>query len=688
MNNELLNILNSIILKNKEEIEQKEKNLFSNFDEIIKEIEKVLENPDLIKEFDLEKLNKFININNSEFRLLKFLKKCSQSQSDELKLTQENKVLILDCFKNYLNLINFNKEKVVLENQKLTKLKENYKELINLKNKILNHETFNKQEFILFSNYLKENITDINEYIKVIKELSLLVCGDYEKSFQEEEVSLIKITNLNREDLESLFNEFNYNFNNFRLKEQEKILLYGSLENIRNILKVLKENNINLNINHYSKKISEILLLSNRNNISTIIENIKIDFNNPDDDLNQIFTFYLNSPSLFINGIKKYELINKGNNKKKFDGKDKDLLIAGAFNNYQLNRQYFIELGVKNINDLMKACSSSFTISHMRVKKNVEAILSYGIKREVMFDTLSSLSSATPLDIIDQFIEAGFYKYIINAPSRLRLPIDSAELIRLINAKKAGWKENEMFGYASGVKKQKYMKLTKLNELDGKNLMIEPRFKFDFDSKYQNIEFEEPVVVSESILENEWIKILDNNFKHDELTYKFNEIIISRYKVLRYFNALVKNGRNQLEDLRNVIFKNTIITKNEYNTILSCLNKVFKENVNNHDSNNSFIEKEIPSDVMLSNFFIEFLDDNFYKDNNHYYDFNGIKVLRNEVLNNFKSLLTRKETMTNPLETLYASIIKVKEFNAEERRVIAICLKKVGTEIKLRGRRI
>lgn len=662
MNSNLLNVLDNIILKKKQEIVNKDNILFQNLNNLELDLEKVISNPELIKDFDLDKLNILIVINNQEYRYLKFLKRLSESEIDKFKLTVANKKEIINYFSNYCKLINIKKNNIILNNSDYLELQEELNTLNLIKNKLLNSKLVNKNEFIFLSNLLKENIVDINEYINILKELSINICSSYEKSL-EEEINLIKITNLDKIDLENLFQEFNLDFNNLKLKEQEKLLLYGSLDNIRNILNVLKDNNITVDINKYSKKISEILLLSNYKNVSMIINNIKEDLNN-DDQLDKIFLYYLNSPSLFINGLKKYEEVRKIKNKKNNEEKvKKENLISGSFNNYLLNRKYFLELGIDNINKLMKSCSSSFTYSNVKVKSNVEAILSYGIKKEKIFETLSCLSSSMPLDIIDQFIEADFYDYIINAPSRLCLPLDSPELIKLINAKKLGFKENEMFGFANGVRRQKYIKFTNLKDISGFELVKEKRFKVEFDSIYSDISFEDNII-DKNIIENDLIKILDNNFKNDELTYKFNEIIISRYKVLRYFNILVKNGRDTIQDLKNVLFKNTIITKSEYDVILSCFDLVFNNYLNNDiNQDNNNLTDEL--NILNNNYFIKFLDNNFL-DNEFNYDFDGVKVIREDVLKNFLECLKKKEVSINPLNALFKSIIKNKSYNQED----------------------
>ena len=297
------------------------------------------------------------------------------------------------------------------------------------------------------------------------------------------------------------------------------------------------------------------------------------------------------------------------------------------------------------------------------------------------------------------------------------MPLNSSSLYQLINAKKKGWNDTEIYRYIKlGNKRQKQLRATNLSKLSGKELENEPQYKIEVNSDYDNIDFSNQEPITDIILNNYFIRNLENNFKHDELTYNFNGIIISRYKVLRYYAILLHNHMGDFDSLKYAIFQNTIITKSEYDMVIDCLNKIFKEkndeeiplvntetNLNQvskssnlNDSSNKFLDKGKFTEVLLNNFFIKFLDENFIKDNWTYdYNFNGISISRHWTIRYFGELLSNGEVMPNPLEAIFKAIVlsfKARKpddnLTSEQCEIIKNCLNEASKDIKDMGRRL
>ena len=694
MKEELLELLTKIIDKEK----NTESTLIS-LNEILEKINKVIEHPNVLANFDLTTLidNDIVSVEELNASPLYRYKKYAKNRF--LQLTSNNQNEIKEYFINYKNLTI---EKIKQIEFKITSKIE---PIIKLKTKIENEENLDKAEFLECCNLLKENISNLDDYILVIKKLSLFVSICYEKNFQTEN-NVTKITNLERSDLEKLFQRFNLDFNNLNPEEQQRLITYGELNNIRSIFEVLKENGVIINITQgISKRVVDILIASNSDNVLYILNNIKKDYGNKETfNINNILNNYIKTMhTIFIGNDKKLERKESKDPKKTHPPKSEDS-IPGAFANYKINREFLIEQGA-NIEDVVAKCPDILSSTPNTIKRSFIALLSYGIKKTSIFNTLSALNSKTPLDIIDQYIEAGFLEYIINNLTRARENLNPKVLYKMINAKISGHPEIIFRNQNLKTGPKLYVnEKTELSIFPGDQLLGDPEYhNLDLESMYSDIDFETLEEIDESVYNNHFIKFLEENLKQDDYTYKFNEIIISRYKVLRYFAILLNKGHNNLTALKYAILKNTIITKREYDMVIECLNQIFKEKtseghsqVNSENSLNSMLQtKDEFSQNVYQNFFIKLLDTNFLsKDDQMNYNFNGVIVSREHVISNFAKHLIEKTVMPHPLEALRKAILATirRDYNrspeTQEYYTINLCLNNASEGIKDMGRRL
>lgn len=78
-------------------------------------------------------------------------------------------------------------------------------------------------------------------------------------------------------------------------------------------------------------------------------------------------------------------------------------------------------------------------------------------------------------------------------------------------------------------------------------------------------------------MDNYFIKKLDQQFKYDDLRYDFNGIIISRYKVLRYYELLIRRSQgDRINSLMYAICKNSILTEEQFRQIEECVRGLFQ----------------------------------------------------------------------------------------------------------------
>ena len=99
-----------------------------------------------------------------------------------------------------------------------------------------------------------------------------------------------------------------------------------------------------------------------------------------------------------------------------------------------------------------------------------------------------------------------------------------------------------------------------------------------FDSFINEEEFDNNWMMA---LNNYFIKKLDENYIYDEFSYDFHGVIISRYKVLRYYEMLIRKSQaGTKEALLYAICKNSILNEDEYNKIKICVERLFNRGVN------------------------------------------------------------------------------------------------------------
>lgn len=589
MDNKILDILKNRRNNLFNELENRKKEILIPIDNFTARLIEIAANPLVIASLSIEELKKNIpSIDSEVIKRLEMYKKLSTLSF--FPLTEEQKIDISSIMQKNIDNLN-EKRKIIIQSDNMLST---YNDKINEINEIIiKIEGLYKDNKYLSSKdlediiiILKELALTLDEQISIIQELaltSLKTINNMKNEEHEEEVIKLEETSIDADDLINIFKKYNYDFDSFDDKSKNLLLRYGKIDNIDKILKVFRESNVPLNIKDFSSKICKILIGSDSDIVSTIINNIKVDFEkSKNKSFEEIFNNHLNMVDIFIRGKREYKKIvfNK-ETKKEESSKYTSEYMYGVYDNYIKNRELLIENGVE-IDSAVERSPSFFAEPYQKVKQNLESFKFYGIPKEVYANTLSAFSAIDPLSSIDQFIEVGCYEYILSNFSRVNVAPNSLLFYRIIKAGQDGdriyserkTKSIQLDGTISDDRKKGY-------GIDSQNKAeIVSQYFPTFDPKYeetiQNGRNMGPIIMAYN---NYFIQALEQ-YKIDDLRYDFNGVIISRYKVLRIYETLMKNHEaGTYSSILYAICKNSILTEEQYKNIIDCLDRAYGKNL-------------------------------------------------------------------------------------------------------------
>ena len=595
MEEQIINVLELIKNGQLKEIDDIESELLFPFNGLLNNLSSILDNPVKISDLSIEELKKILpDFDMNIIKKLEMYKKLSMLSY--FPLTMEQKDEIVNIVNNMINDLN-NKKEFLIDNNEDIKDKKNIIEIIgSLIDKINN--LYNGKNYLTsldidnIALYLKLSDLSIDEQITIIQNLSLKsleLINNIKVNKEDEQFTLLEETNLSESDVFDLFDKYNYNFDDFKDKDKVQLLRYGDLSTINDILRVFSDNEVSLYIKGYSSKLVQILLHSNGDIVSSIMSNLKDDCtenkyidnegNSYNVSLTELLNKYLNFPSLFINGKRAYYTSKSGSKKNLKDDlySDDKRYVTGAYDNYIKNRKLFISRGIDPTN-IIKDCPSVFCLSYNKVKENFDSFDFYKIPPEIYKNTLSSLQAVDPLSSIDQFIEVGCYEYILSNFSYVNRRADDLMFYRIV---KAGQMNKDIYSKRRTQKVQFICSISNdrnnefnLNERDKVESVGQyiPTFDSRFDDVVNSNRNAGPIILAYN---NYFIKKVEE-YKMDDLRYNFNGVIISRYKVLRIYETLIKNRMaGTLGAIKYAICKNSILTEEQYRNIEDCLEKVY-----------------------------------------------------------------------------------------------------------------
>ena len=568
-------------------------NVFGDTESVINDIKRLKELKTMYNMFYID--------NKQTLEIIGICKKYSEILSDKIEFLEKEledsskKEGILEEYNNIREIISRN-----IDFTDVTKLLMFVKDMnISLNDKIDIIREINSQVFKIEAEALTEDVPDTNEDIEVI--------------------DVVNISNINVEDVQALFSKYGYDIHSiFDDEDIDRIVKYGNLQNMEEILIAIKEIKLN-DDKKQSSKLANIFVLSNGEIVKTVLDNIKADskanFSSNNYSLSEIFNSYLDFYPLFIKGNKSFDKVNG-----KGPGGDGPIneSVTGSFGKYLAIRNIIkSEDNDADINAMIERSGSVFVQCSARsFKKRLEKFKLYGATKDNYFGTLSCFLGNHSLDIIDVFRELGHDKYLFKGGfSTTCRRVDNINmtlsLIKLYN--KRG--ENIYFREPDG-DKRKYYKLKgyistpKSGSKGGMILAGDTRDMLDMGlivktsdiafpkrngekgvilselgrfENYCNRYYEENVTkydeydriisdnendnITSMSLNNIYIRELDDAYKVSEYLYDIDGVMISRFKVLRVFETLLSNRLGNLDGLFVAITRNSILTKDELERI-------------------------------------------------------------------------------------------------------------------------
>lgn len=386
----------------------------------------------------------------------------------------------------------------------------------------------------------------------------------HDKMSQQE---LIDRPRLNLEEVKELFDDFGYDFSELKNVDQDYLLSYGHINQIREILECLQKFHFpRFDLRRNGKKLVAILVNSDVQTIEDIV-----DYSHEKDISPQ--TLLLLVPALIKQT--KQHTGQSGN----FVGQSSSS-ITGRSEDYKKNIKFLEKIGFQ-ISFIVKKCKELLIMSNAKLEANYQKFELYGFKvptdeyGNLCHPALSCLMSNNFDEIVDQFIEISpkGHSYIRDNMSRVSTITSPHDLCfyniyaSYMDQNEVGDKlipegpfvnENhselklrgEITRYSgSGYEKIPYRGITEENKQEKTMTVdIDCLNKDEFDKAVEKHRGNEEELYDLVFNDNVILGLDTYIDKNDPLRYDFDGVLISKQKVLRIFNILKNEHLDSLED--------------------------------------------------------------------------------------------------------------------------------------------
>ncbi len=578
---ELKKLINEKQEKLKAQIKLEEQKLDDDrilYEELKENVEKItnITEKDLfyyINQFEVEEKDTLYN------ELLKIQKILitNQQYSSTLRLFEKDKAfydMFLKAFSNYLEKKkNNNPVKKDIEH----KIEEydSLKKIIEIPNFQINSHTLE-----LITELFKDTEDASSE--KVLIELM-----KYEKdTYQEKLSNSIKKDEilLSIQELEKIFNLYHYDFHNLYDTYKEYLMHYGNIDKIKQILEALERNQYPIIQDGYV--LTSILLGSSRVTIDAV-------------------TSFSRENNLIPESL--LDISGALLEQKDFSDKDDDYsyMMVGSSLDFMRNVVTLKNAGI-SINYIFQECKSILTMPNKLLVTNLDLFYKYGFsfdykRRGIIDPSPAALLSTNFASICDAFIEIHplGLKYLIDNLSNLRT-VSNPKALMFYNIyasnmttldlddndprkgpfRKVLEEDNENYQLKAIITRNRpdyrdsyYLNIQEENKLEITNTI---EVHTTSTKKYDRIIDANPnYPISDSIFSNSYIESIDKYIdRKSALIYNFYGTRISRLKVLRIYNTLLKNGvMGSLESFMYALTYNSILSQEDYDKILNCIRK-------------------------------------------------------------------------------------------------------------------
>jgi len=394
---------------------------------------------------------------------------------------------------------------------------------------------------------------------EVQEEINKLVTEDEPEEYQNSELVITPAPleveahsdMINKDELDSLLQGYRIKLDD----EFDDSLLYGNINNYRDILDNLRNQDVLSTISKNQILLKNILIYSNNELIDNVLEIIRNDFSIDDEDYIETAKITIDTlPSIFVNEpigtydnfVRNVEMFKRLN----FDminlfDFSRELLVVDnnlLESNYQLVSRYDINIDEKNAKYLLAI-------------PNVVEKIDYYV--ESLYDDKITRKTFDGINIIKMY------------PSKLDTVTDvTIKRLRYSseNGKKMfGSRENSISGEVANLK------------VDVLNIPENYMASF-FNNEFADITGEEIISFEQMLLANNNYQFQEDellqklNMYRDGLRYNIENINISYNKVLRNYNILINNNVDPQKALEFAVCYNLVITKDEYIKLKDILN--------------------------------------------------------------------------------------------------------------------
>ena len=545
-------------------------------------------------------LNKTDNVKEAESMLKQYQNAEEEIEDNLFKLLDHTDLLIdtkIENNKEYLYLIET--LRILKDNKLITITEEQKNELknSNMFKYCMNSLKYYKNKMQLKYNELRNNSDENDDILKIIKELEKLdnelieedLSEDIFNKLNNEKVSkndielllylsvkynnevfeLLKTQELkeNKEkltdqELKEVFEKYGYNYSKVNEEQKQRLRIKGNIKNIEEVFEAIDSYSIPFKETD-STSIS-LLIKSDKNAIETIYQ------------LSQKYNVDFSRIIRLIPGV----LIHKSSKAYKNNSAKLGMQqVQGSYEDFEENIKLLEECGY-DIKDVMKSTITIFIVPNKTLRRNVEELRKYGFPKnlnEIGFK-LSGLKGDA-IKNIDRFIELDEFNYIKQNTSRLCLEQTSPIFERLYFAKKHNKENEEQFIIKKKTKDKEILsgivsneENTTLDSIIDKDV-LETEYP-GIDSYKEILEFlsqEERKGYSYEMSTDELIIEFEKQFKQNQIEYKINDMIISRYKVQRIYSLLTKKFTEIKKDqlLLFALTYNSLLSHDEYEKIKS-----------------------------------------------------------------------------------------------------------------------
>lgn len=555
-------------LSNKSDLENL-KNILKKFD-----INTIIANINILSDLDLIEEEKELidTLKNLDANVLKYILDLGLDEKQEK---------ILSDIKNKVETKITELESI---NEETIKERINYNKILlsKIKNKTIN--LIDSRDISYIVELLVKNDFPVSAQIEVLKLINKINLDIYSNIDVEEVISSEKEeTNIDKDELAKILSAHKIDFNSLKEENRTKLIKYGVLSQIEEILCTLEEQGLH-NIKSREDILVNILIYSSKKIIDDNMKLVK--------ERNIVSLAYIN-PTMFYPAMKvvtnKRPYIKSGPTPGERTSK-----TSGSSNFLKGNIELLDELGI-DPEEVYSKCATYFYGNpklKRRLLKNLEL---YGINLRDNLSSYALLSTgAAVLDTLDKAIENGAYEYCLEYQSRLGSN-NRVNYYRIKYAKKL-YEEGNPLGrktpfnarYVNAKGRETYVLSSDFTKATSEKYGSEEQdTKRLYGSKEIAVENQELIstilsnsrcdVITDISRLNSKIVSLDKLYmSEDGITYNFNGVIISRNKVLRYAEKLITSPNIELTDstLLYIITRNSMLDENELNIIKECTSKI------------------------------------------------------------------------------------------------------------------